>query len=101
MLNVNKLALTAARRVVLRYKNSNKRLFCEYKEALNKLKTVTGGDCVYKFSFERDKDLVAVFKDPEGCDVYVTFFDYTQVSVAMAFIKTCQLAIEINTLCFY
>lgn len=100
MLNVNKLALTAARRVVLEYKNSNKRLFHEYKEALIKLKTVTGGDCVYKFSFERHNNLVVLFKDPENQDIYVTFFDYTQASVAQAYIDAFKLATKLNNLCF-
>jgi len=100
MLNINKLALQAAKKVILPYKTGNKRLYQEYKEAFVKLLTISGGNCMYNTSFKRCNDLVVLFKDPENQDIYVTFFDYTQASVAQAYIDAFKLATKLNNLCF-
>lgn len=102
MLNVNKLALTAARRVVLEYKDSNKRLFDEYKEAYTNIKlAVNNGYFLESFWYNNhDRSLTLCFTNENEKPIILIFNEYTQKIVAETFRAAYQHAKDLNNLCF-
>ena len=101
MLNVNKLALTAARRVVLEYKDSNKRLFNEYKEAYINIKLAVNNGYHLDYTYNNNNcTLTLYFSDENENTIEITFREYTERRVAEAFRAAYMAANDLNILCF-
>lgn len=101
MLNANKLALQAARKVILEYRTQNKRLFEEYKEAYTSIKLAVndGFDLCYRFN-NNDASLTLYFIDANETEIELVFREYQEIRVANAFASAYFYAKNLNTLCF-
>ena len=99
MLNINKLALTAARRVVLQYKDQNKRLYQEYRGAYTTLKLAINNGWIFE-SFTVGNGFYMNFLNENGETISLPFLEYTERRVCEAFYNTYFAAKNINKLCF-
>ena len=101
MLNPNYLALRAARRLCEQYRLQNKQLFKEYCSALAKIKTAIGNEfsLVYRYN-NNDYSLTLYFDDPNGNEIEITFYEYTEKRLADTFANAFFNAKNLNTLCY-
>ena len=101
MLNANKLALTAAKRLCDNYRSQNKRLFNEYCSALAKIKTAIGNGfslaCTYG---ERNYILTLYFIDENENEISIDFREYVEREVAETFRNAYRMAQDLNSLCY-
>ena len=101
MLNAYKLALDAARNVVLEYKDQNKRLFEEYRDAYTTIKLAVKNNFKFIEAINNNnRSLSLYFIDEEEFQTEIAFTEYTGIRVAQAFCKAYQAANTLNELCF-
>lgn len=100
MLNVNKLALTAAKRVCDQYRFQNRMLFSEYCNALTRIKTAVGNEFELDSLYTVQDDVVLYFIDHKGNDINIVFHEYTEKRVAETFCNAYNMAKNLNSLCF-
>lgn len=101
MLNVNKLALTAAKRVCLEYKHQNKRLFDEYMHAFSKIKiTLEMNQEFLSINHNGNGSLTLYFADSNDNTTALIFREYTEKRVAETFAVVYVSAKDLNNLCF-
>lgn len=101
MLNANKLALQAARKLCNIYRNQNKRLYDEYCEALAKIKTAIGNGFSLSCSYNNNNySLTLYFIDENDNEIDIVFKEYTERRVAETFRDAYNMAKNLNILCF-
>ena len=101
MLNVNKLALQAAKRLCDNYRSQNKRLFNEYCSALAKIKTAIGNGFSLSYTYnENNYRLTLYFIDENENEINIVFRDYVERQVAETFRNAYRMAQDLNSLCF-
>ena len=101
MLKASKLALTAARNVILPYKNQNKQLFQEYKEAYTRIKLTVKNGYIFEYAYnDNNCSFVLYFIDINGNSFKLVFEEYTEIRVAQAFRNAYTAARLLNSLCF-
>ena len=101
MLNINKLAIQAAKNVCLKYKNQNQRLYREYCSALAKIKTAIGNEFNLDNTFNNDNgSLTLYFTNVAGNWIEIVFWEYTEKEVGKAFAKAYNAALTVNLLCY-
>jgi hypothetical protein len=101
MLNANKLALQAARKLCNIYRNQNKRLYNEYCEAYAKIKTAISNEFHLSYTYNNnDTSLTLYFEDSNENEISIIFREYTEKRVAEVFSTAYKCAKNINYLCF-
>lgn len=101
MLNINKLAIKAAKNVCDKYKFQNKRLYKEYCDALARIKTAVGNEFNLEYT-EKDEygNFFLYFTDSNKNWCKIVFREYTEKEVAKAFSKAYAAALDVNMLCY-
>jgi hypothetical protein len=99
MLNANFYALKAALNEVNKYKNSNKQIYKENKEAYIKIKTAVNNECTVYAIYQNENGVSLEFFDPEGYTISVEFCDFYQSDIASIFYETYKNAQKINKAC--
>ncbi len=101
MLNANKLALQAARKIVAGYKHSNAMLYHEYRGAYRTLKLAVDNGWIFEsYSFGDGGRLYMNYMNENGDTLRIPFFEYTEKLVCEAFFKAFFAAKNLNALCF-
>ena len=101
MLNANKLALQAAKRLCDEYRQQNKRLFEEYCDALAKIKTAIGNGFSLLCSYNNNNYILTLyFIDENENEIEIVFKEYTERRVAETFRDAYNMAKNLNILCY-
>ena len=105
MLNVNKHALTNAKRIVDHYKEQNRRIYQEARSAYKTIKAACDLGCKYEYSEKQkyifngkeiSQKIILWFTDPNGYDLDVSFNEFIEIQVAEAFHVAYRKAQSLN-----
>jgi hypothetical protein len=104
MLNINKLSLQAARRIVLAYKENNIQPSQEYIEAYTKIKLLVNEGYELLESYTEENGALTLYFEGDENTLYnnftLTFNNFREKQVAEAFSLVYISARGINNLCF-
>ena len=100
MLNANFYALKAARKVVEQYRNSNARLYQEYRGTYRILQLAVKQGWILDSYGDGKEGFYMYFTKENGSFLKLPFYEYTEMLVCKAFFHAFFAAKNLNNLCF-